>query len=61
MKKSYTISDFYEFYLSYIERETVYDVDYKTYRQIVEDYFKYIVEEIMEIVENSNYHVDLEI
>lgn len=48
MKKSYTISDFYEFYLSYIERETVYDVDYKTYRQIVEDYFKYIVEEIME-------------
>ena len=43
MKKSYTISDFYEFYLSYIERETVYDVDYKTYRQIVEDYFKYIV------------------
>ena len=30
MKKSYTISDFYEFYLSYIERETVYDVDYKT-------------------------------
>ena len=48
MKKSYTISDFYEFYLSYIERETVYDVDYKTYRQIVEDYFKSIVEEIME-------------
>ena len=48
MKKSYTISDFYEFYLSYIERETVYDVDYKTYRQIVEDYFKYVVEEIME-------------
>lgn len=48
MKKSYTVIDFYEFYLSYIERDTVYDVEYKVYRQIVEDYFRYIVEEVME-------------
>lgn len=48
MKKSYTVIDFYEFYLSYIERGTVYDVEYKVYRQIVEDYFRYIVEEVME-------------
>lgn len=48
MKKSYTITDFYEFYLSQIERDTVYDIDYKTYRHIVEDYFKYIVEEVMD-------------
>lgn len=47
-KKSYTIMDFYQFYLSNIERDTVYDVDYKVYRQIVEDYFRFIVEEIME-------------
>ena len=31
-RKSYTISDFYQFYLSNIERDTVYDIDYKVYR-----------------------------
>lgn len=48
MKKSHTIIDFYQFYLDQIERDTVYDIDYKTYRQIVEDYFRFIVEEIMD-------------
>lgn len=48
MKKSSTIIDFYNFYLSQIDRDTVYDIDYKVYRGIVEDYFKYIVEEIMD-------------
>lgn len=48
MRKSHTVMDFYKFYLTQIERETVYDVEYKLYRQIVEDYFRYIVEQIMD-------------
>lgn len=48
MRKSHTVMDFYKFYLTQIERETVYDVEYKIYRQIVEDYFRYIVEQIMD-------------
>lgn len=47
-KKSYTIMDFYQFYLSNIDKDTVYDIDYKLYRQVVEYYFKHIVQEIME-------------
>lgn len=47
-KKSYTIPDFYQFYLSNIEKDTVYDIDYKVYRQIVEEYFKHIMNEVME-------------
>ena len=47
-RKSYTISDFYQFYLSNIERDTVYDIDYKVYRQIIEDYFKFISDQVIE-------------
>lgn len=47
-KKSYTVIDFYQIYLSNIERNTVYDIDYKLYRQIVTDYFKFIAEEVIE-------------
>lgn len=47
-RKSHTIPDFYDYYISQIERDTVYDIDSKLYRSIVEDYFKYIVEQIME-------------
>lgn len=48
MKKSYTIIDFYQFYKSNIEQDTVYDIDYKVYRQIIEDYFRFIAEEVIE-------------
>ena len=47
-RKSYTINDFYQFYLSNIERDTVYDIDYKVYRQIIEDYFKFIADQVIE-------------
>lgn len=47
-KKSYTIIDFYQFYISNVEKDTVYSVEYKVYRSIVEDYFKYIIQEVME-------------
>lgn len=59
-KKSYTVIDFYQFYLSNIERNTVYDIDYKLYRQIVTDYFKFIAEEVIEKVENLNFLVGWE-
>ena len=47
-RKSYTIADYYKFYLSDIIRETIYDIPYKQYRMIVEDYFKSISDLILE-------------
>lgn len=46
--KSYTIKDFYERYIQNIEQNTVYDISYSQYRSIVEDYFKYIVDQVLE-------------
>lgn len=46
--KSYTIKDFYERYIQNIEQNTVYDIPYSQYRSIVEDYFKYIVDQVLE-------------
>ena len=37
--KSHTTKDFYAHYLDNIEPGTVYDVDYKIYKQILIDYF----------------------
>lgn len=45
---SYTIPSFYNHYLSNIEPDTVYDIPYSQYRQIVTDYFKYIRDEVIE-------------
>lgn len=47
-RKSYTITDFYDSYKQYIEEGTQYDVDLKTFRAIVTDYFKYIRDQIMQ-------------
>lgn len=46
-RKSNTIADFYIRYKQNIEQDTVYDVDLKTYKAIVIDYFKYIRDQIM--------------
>ncbi len=46
--KSYTIKDFYERYQQNIDKETVYDIPYDQYRSIVEDYFKHIVDQVLE-------------
>ena len=46
-RKCYTIADFYKSYLEYIEKETVYDVGYKKFRMILNDYFKYIANQVM--------------
>lgn len=47
-RKSYTVADFYTNYKKSIDPNTQYDVDLKTYKAIVTDYFKYIRDEIME-------------
>lgn len=41
-RKCYTIADYYISYKEYIEPNTQYDVDLKTFKSIVTDYFKYI-------------------
>ena len=46
--KSYTIVDFYQYYLDEVKSNINYKVDYKTYRKILEEYFKYIRDEIIE-------------
>lgn len=46
--KSHTIPDFYNYYLTLIEFDTIYQIDYKLYRQIVSDYFMHITEEVLE-------------
>lgn len=46
-RKSYTITDYYISYKEYIEPNTLYDVDYQTFRAIVTDYFEYIRDQIM--------------
>lgn len=47
-RSSYTITDFYLKYKQEIDLDTIYDVDMKTYRAIVLDYFKYIRDEIIQ-------------
>lgn len=46
-RKSYTIADYYISYKNYIEEGTRYDVDLKTFKSIVVDYFKYLRDEVM--------------
>lgn len=46
--KSYTIASFYNDYLSSIEPDTVYDIDYTKYRAIITDYFKYLQNQLIE-------------
>ena len=46
--KSYTIASFYNDYLTSIEPNTVYDIDYTKYRAIVTDYFKYLQHKLIE-------------
>lgn len=45
--KSYTICHFYNNYMDGIEPDTVYDISYQQYRQIVTDYFKYLREQLL--------------
>lgn len=46
--KSYTIPSFYNAYLGDIEEDSVYDIDYATYRKIVTDYFTYLKDRLLE-------------
>lgn len=46
--KSYTIASFYNDYLTNIEPDTVYDIDYNKYRAIITDYFQYLRQRLIE-------------
>lgn len=46
--KAYTIASFYNSYLSNIEQDTVYDIDYNKYRAIITDYFKYLQKQLID-------------
>lgn len=46
--KSYTIPSFYKDYLNNIERNTVYDIPYETYKKIVTIYFEWLRDQLLE-------------
>lgn len=45
---SYTGKDFYESYIDYVSDNKLYQVDYKTFRNIIDDYFRYLRDELIE-------------
>lgn len=46
--KAYTVASFYNYYIQDIEPDTIYDIDYVTYRGIITDYFKYLRDQIID-------------
>lgn len=46
--KSYTGKDFYESYMKYVEDNPLYQVEYRVFRDIINDYFRYLRDEIIE-------------
>lgn len=47
-RKCYTIPDYYISYKQYVDQDTQYDIDFKTFKAIVTDYFKYLRDEILQ-------------
>lgn len=47
-RKSYTIADFYTSYCEYVDGNPLYQISYKTFREIISDYFRYLRDEIIE-------------
>lgn len=48
VRQNFTIVDFYNRYKENIEQDTIYDIDFNTYRAIVFDYFKFIRDQIFD-------------
>ena len=47
-KQSYTGIDYYESYCKYVKDNPLYQVDYKIFRAIINDYFKHLRDELIE-------------
>lgn len=46
--KSYTGNSFYKSYMEYVEDNPLYQVEYKVFRSIINDYFKYLRDQLIE-------------
>lgn len=46
--KSWTGKDFYQSYCEYVEDNPLYQVEYRVFRDIINDYFRYLRDEIIE-------------
>ena len=46
--KSYTGKDFYKSYIDYVGDNPLYQVEYRVFRDIINDYFKYLRDELIE-------------
>lgn len=46
--KSYVGKDFYNSYIEYVKDNPLYQIDYTTFRAIIDDYFRYLRDEIIE-------------
>lgn len=47
-KQSYTGIDYYDSYCEYVKDNPLYQVDYKIFRAIINDYFKHLRDELIE-------------
>ena len=46
--RAYTGHNFYDSYLEYVEDNPLYQVEYRVFRDIINDYFKYLRDELIE-------------
>lgn len=46
--KSYVGKDFYKSYMEYVDDNPLYQVEYRKFRDIINDYFRYLRDEIIE-------------
>ena len=46
--KAYTGHNFYDSYSKYVEDNPLYQVEYRVFRDIINDYFKYLRDELIE-------------
>ena len=46
--KSYVGADFYKSYMEYVDDNPLYQVEYRKFRDIINDYFRYLRDEIIE-------------
>lgn len=47
-KKAYTGIDYYNSYVEYVKGNPLYEVEYRVFRDIINDYFRYLRDEIIE-------------
>ena len=48
VKQAYTGIDFYNSYMEFVKGNPLYEIEYKVFRAIIDDYFRYLRDELIE-------------